>query len=160
MRYKVAPPARSLDVLREARAAVPLVPDSEGDCCRAIQHATGISDRETALAYLTFLQALGLVAESQRGYHRTRTDLDSERLRTAYRERVFLVSELVDAIETEPRTTTAAFEATRESVPRWERERHSDWERVWRERVEYLLGWAVVFDLLTVDSGVFERSTR
>ena len=41
---KVAPPARSLDRLETARDAVPLVPDDEADCCRAVQRATGVGD--------------------------------------------------------------------------------------------------------------------
>jgi hypothetical protein len=44
MRYKVAPPARSLDFLDAARSAVPLVPKAESDCCSAIQRETGIED--------------------------------------------------------------------------------------------------------------------
>ena len=149
MRYKVAPPTRSLDFLRTARDAIPLVPDDEGDCCAAIQRATDVSDREQARAYLTFLQALGLVAESERGYHRTRETLDSEALATAYRERVFLVDELLTAVGAGADSPGAAFEEVREEVPRWERERDPEWEQNWQDRVEQLLGWAVVFGSLT-----------
>ncbi|WP_135304311.1 hypothetical protein [Haloarcula amylovorans] len=149
MRYKVAPPARSLDFLDDARGAVPLVPDGESDCCRAIQRATDVADRETAREYLTFLQALGLVAKSDRGYHRTRTELDRVALAAAFRENVFAAAELLDVLEDGdgPLTSTDAFERVRDTVPRWERERHADWERVWRTRVEHLLGWANVFGL-------------
>jgi len=155
MRYKVAPPARSLEFLRTARTAIPLVPDSEADCCGAIQRATGVGDREQARAYLTFLRALGLVAESDRGYHRTRSDIDRDALATAYRERVFLVSELLDAVAAGADSHGTAFEAVREVVPRWERERDPEWEQRWRTRVENLLGWAVVFDLLVVEDDRF-----
>lgn len=153
MRYKVAPPARSLARLETAREAVPLVPDSEADCCRAIQRATGVEDRETAREYLVFMQALGLVATSQRGYHRTREDRSLSELGTAFRERVFLVAELLDAVEDGNETPEAAFEAVRDAIPRWERERDTDWEQRWREAVSELLGWAALFGLVTVSDG-------
>ncbi|MDS0283455.1 hypothetical protein [Haloarcula onubensis] len=155
MRYKVAPPARSLDFLRTARGTIPLVPDAEADCCGAIQRSTDVPDRETAREYLTFLQALGLVAESERGYHRTREDVDREALATAYRGQVFPVAELLDAVAAGADSTEAAFRAVREEIPRWERERDPEWERRWRERVDNLLGWAVVFDLVAVEDDRF-----
>ncbi len=111
MRYKVAPPARSHSFLESARDAIPLVPDSEADCCRAIQTATDVSDRETAQKYLVFLQALGLVAESDRGYYRTRTDHDQAALATAFEKSVFGVDVLVEALNSEPVDTDDAFDA-------------------------------------------------
>ncbi|AUG47930.1 hypothetical protein BVU17_10520 [Haloarcula taiwanensis] len=147
MRYKVAPPARSRSFLDTAREAIPLVPDSEADCCRAIQTATDVSDRETAQEYLVFLQALGLVAESERGYYRTRTDPDRAALATAFEEAVFGVDVLLAALDSEGVDADAAFEALRAEIPRWERERHTDWEAVWRERTTSLLDWAVLFGL-------------
>ncbi len=158
MRYKVAPPARSLDFLRTARAAIPLVPDGAADCCMAIQRATDVSDRERAREYLTLLRALGLVAETDRGYHRTRNDLDRGALATAYRDRVFLVAELFEAVEAGADSPAAAFEAVRGAIPRWERERDPEWEESWRDRVEQLLHWAVVFDCLTAEDGRFAVS--
>jgi hypothetical protein len=155
VRYKVAPPARSLDFLETARSAIPLVPDAEADCCLAIQQATAVEDRESAREYLTFLRALSLVAESDRGYHRTREEPDTDALAAAYRDRVFLVAELCDAIEAEPRTAESAFEAVREAIPRWEREREPAWERRWRDRVEHLLAWAVLVGCLRVEDGRF-----
>ncbi|MBV0924854.1 hypothetical protein KTS45_11660 [Halomicroarcula limicola] len=158
MRYKVAPPTRSLDFLRDARAAIPLVPDDEADCCRAIQRATDVADRETAREYLTFLRALGLVAESERGYHRTRTEPDRSALATAFREHVFAAAELLDALDNDgPLTEAEAFERVRDAVPRWERERQTGWEDVWRTRVGHLLGWAEVFGLATQTSEGYER---
>ena len=147
MRYKVAPPVRSRSFLEAARAAIPLVPDSETDCCRAIQTATDVSDRETAQKYLVFLQALGLVAESDRGYYRTREDLDRDALATAFEGSVFGVDVLLAALGSEPVDTDAVFDALRDEIPRWERERHTDWEAVWRERTTRLLEWAVLFGL-------------
>ena len=66
--------------------------------------------------------------ESERGYHRTREPLDSEALATAYRERVFLVDQLLTAVEAGADSPKAAFETVREEVPRWERERDPEWE--------------------------------
>ncbi|EMA06619.1 hypothetical protein SAMN05443574_10542 [Haloarcula vallismortis] len=148
MRYKVAPPARSRSFLETARDAVPLVPDSEADCCRAIQTATDVSDRETAREYLVFLQALGLVAESERGYYRTRTDLDRAALARAFEDSVFGVDVLLGALGPQPVAADAAFDALRSEVPRWERERHADWEAIWLERVTNLLEWATTFGLV------------
>ncbi|QIO23653.1 hypothetical protein [Haloarcula sp. JP-L23] len=145
MRYKVAPPARSLSFLADARAAIPLVPDDEADCCRAIQRTTDVPDRETAREYLTFLRALGLLEESDRGYYRTRTDLERDTLAATFRENVFGAAEVLDVLGTDPRTADDAFEAVRDIVPRWERERRANWESVWRTRVEHLLAWAAVF---------------
>jgi len=153
VRYKVAPPPRSLDFLARARGAVPLVPDDEADCCRAIQRATDVSDREQARAYLTFLRALGLVAETDRGYHRTRDAIDHEALATAYHENVFLVAELLDAVDAGADDPTSAFEAVRGDIPRWERERDPEWEQRWRRRVDNLLDWAAVVGSLTRADG-------
>lgn len=142
MRYKIAPPPQSLSDLQQARAAVPLVPDSQTDCCLSVQQATAIDDRERARQYLTFLRALGLVATTERGYYRTQHDFDIERLRMAYRNNVFLVTELCTAATDDP---DEAFHAVRDEIPRWERERHHDWEATWRERIGYLIEWGRVF---------------
>jgi len=155
MRYKVAPPARSLEFLRTAREAIPLVPDDEADCCVSIQRATDVSDRERAREYLTFIRALGLVAETERGYHRTRDPLDREALATAFREQVFPVTELLAAVDAGADSHNSAFEAVRGEIPRWERERDPAWERTWRKRVERLLGWAVVFGSLAREGDRF-----
>ncbi len=73
MRYKVAPPARSRPCLETAREALPLVPDSEADCCRAIQTAltcpTAKRPRST-----TCLAGDGTGRRERAGYMRTRTD--------------------------------------------------------------------------------------
>ncbi|MDS0220907.1 hypothetical protein NDI54_06010 [Haloarcula sp. S1AR25-5A] len=159
MRYKIAPPARSLAFLRTAREAIPLVPDSEADCCRAIQTATDVADRETAREYLVFLQALGLVAESERGYYRTRDDLDRATLAAAFEDSVFGADVLLDALDLEPVDTDIAFEAVRDEIPRWERERHADWEAVWRARVTNLLEWAAIFGLAERPASGYRQPT-
>lgn len=158
MRYKVAPPARSRSFLETAREAIPLVPDSEGDCCRAIQTATDISDRETAQKYLVLLQALGLVAESERGYYRTRTDPERADLAAAFEESVFGVDRVLETLDNDPQTPASVFDALRDEIPRWERERHADWEAVWRDRTANLLEWTVEFGLATESGGAYSRS--
>ena len=160
MRYKVAPPARSRSFLETAREAIPLVPDSEADCCRSIQTATTVSDRETAREYLVFLQALGLVAESDRGYYRTRADLDRADLATAFKRSIFGVDVLLAALGSEPVGTDDAFDAVRDEIPRWERERHADWEAVWRERTANLLAWTVPFGLAEKTTDGYRQPTE
>lgn len=159
VRYKTAPPARSLGFLRTAQAAVPLVPDDEADCCGAIQRATDVRDREQARECLTFLQALGLVAETGRGYHRTREPVDTDALATAYREKVFLADELLNAVAAGADSPDSAFETVRDDIPRWERERDPEWEQTWHARVGNLLDWAVVLELLAVENGRFVART-
>jgi len=160
VRYKIAPPARSRSFLRTAREAIPLVPDSEADCCRAIQTATDVSDRETARKYLVFLQALGLVAESDRGYYRTRADIEQATLAAAFKDSVFGVDVLLGALGPEPVDADDAFDALRGEIPRWERERHTDWEAVWRERTTNLLEWAVLFELAEKTADGYSNPTE
>jgi len=148
-----------MSFLRTAREAIPLVPDSEADCCRAIQTATDVSDRETAREYLVFLQALGLVAESDRGYYRTRNDPDRADLATAFEESVFGVDVLLATLGSEPVDADAAFDALRDEIPRWERERHADWEAIWLERVTNLLEWAVLFGLAEKTADGYRQTT-
>lgn len=148
MRYKVVPPVRDVAFLREVRAALPLVPDSVEDCCARIRDRTGCPSRDEAREYLTFCQALGLAAESDRGYHRTRTDLDDADLAERFRDAVFGAREVLAALDGESRTADEVYAEVREVVPRWERDRHADWEEVWRERIERLLEWGVAFGLV------------
>lgn len=160
MRFKVAPPAGSLEDLAEARAAIPLVPDSEADCCQAIQTALILQTRDSASDLLTFLQALGLVDSSNRGYYRTQEPLDRASVADAFREHVFGVSELLAVLDGTPRGVDAAFEEIRDEIPEWERNRHTDWESVWRERVENLLEWGVVFGLVRVDGAGYRLASQ
>ncbi|WP_136716120.1 hypothetical protein [Halorientalis salina] len=151
MRYKVAPdPENGRQALAAAHRAVPLVPGSTDDCCARLQTRLDLPNRETANEWLAFLDALGLAAETDRGYERVRTDLDAEDLGASFRERVFGAREVLDALGAAdgPMTPVEAFEAVRSMVPTWERNRHADWEREWRDRVARLLDWAVVFDLV------------
>lgn len=150
MRYKVAPEPRDLEFLEAAQRAVPLVPETVDDCCARLIDRTEISARDDAREYLTFLEALELVAETPRGYERERAGPERSALADAFERRVFGTSELLDALaESGQLTADEAFDRLREHVPRWERERRADWEREWRERTERLLEWAVVFGLAT-----------
>jgi len=151
MRYKVVPePVADLDALADAQRAVPLVPETVEDCCSRLRDRCGLGSRDSARELLTFLEALGLVTETDRGYRRTRTDPDPDVLGDRFRDRVFGAGELLDALAdaAEPLTADATFDAIRGIVPTWERNRYDDWEREWRERVRRLLAWAVLFEVV------------
>ncbi|MFC6757321.1 hypothetical protein ACFQER_12385 [Halomicroarcula sp. GCM10025894] len=98
------------------------------------------------------------MTETERGYHRTRAELNRDALATAARERVFLVAELLDAVAAGADSPGTAFEGVREEIPRWERERDPEWEADWRRRVEHILEWAVRFDMLAVENDSFVSS--
>jgi hypothetical protein len=151
-RYKVVPDPLGLDTLAAVHAALPLVPDSVEDCCLRVVDRTDVPARDDAREWLTFCQALGLAERTDGGYERVRTDFDTDELAAAYRERVFGARELLAAIEDDgPLTADEAFERLAPGVPGWERDRHTDWEREWRERTGRLLAWACLFDLATRD---------
>lgn len=147
MRYKVIPGPGDQNLLHAVSDAVPLVPGSVEDCCTRIRDRTAVPSREEAREWLTFCQALGLVAETDRGYHRVRDPPDDEALATAFEENVFGAREVLDALDTAdgPLDVSGAFEAVSHVVPRWERNRDPDWEIEWRGRVSRLLEWGVVF---------------
>lgn len=164
MRFKIVPeppdgvretPADGLAALDTARGAVPLVPKSEADCCMRVVNAGVVGARDAASEWLTFGRALGLVAETDRGYHRVRdapdptTTAGRAALAERFREHVFGARESLDALADadEPMPVDAAFAAFRDRIPNWERRRHTDPEEVWRGRVRNLLDWAVVFGL-------------
>ena len=159
MQYKVVPPAPdSLDGLERARRAVPLVPRSETDCCARVMDRAGVPARDEAREWLTFMRALGLVAEAERGYRRTRDPLEADRLAAAFCERLYGAADLLDALDSEePVTAAEAFDSFADSVPGWERRRHADWRAVWRERVRRLLDWAVLFGLVEREEGGYVR---
>jgi hypothetical protein len=150
MRYKVAPaPPGDVDGLFEAQRAVPLVPESTDDCCARLQERLDLTARESAREWLGFLEALALATETDRGFERRRGDPDPSVLGERFRTHVFGARELCSALEGAdgPLTVEDAFAAVRESVPTWERNRHEDWEAEWRDRVQALLEWAVLFGL-------------
>lgn len=166
MRFKVVPESpASIGVIDEFHAALPLVPADEDTCCARLVARTPIDARDRAREWLTFLRALELVEETDDGYRRLRTDSDLEKRRLAFRERVYLVEEVLDAIESahEPLSAETVFARVETYIPAWERLRHDDSGRIWRDRVARILEWGVRFDLLErVETGyvVAEIETR
>lgn len=147
-RLKPVPePPADLAALWTARDAVPLVPKPENDCCARVMDRYGVDARDDARTWLTFLRALGLVAEADRGFHRTRDDPDRAALADRFHEGVYGAREVLDAVGDDPRTAGEAFEAVERIVPNWERHKDPAWERTWRERVRRLLDWAVLLGL-------------
>ncbi len=149
-RYKVAPGPVGEDRLYAARDALPLVPGSVEDCCTRLRDRTDLPSRDDAREWLTFLQALGLAAETDRGFYRVRGNPDREALADALLTNVFAVREIRDTLAAaeRPLRTRAVFREIRETVPQWERNREPAWESVWQGRVERLLEWGVVFGLV------------
>lgn len=150
MRYKVAPaPPDDRSGLAAAQRAVPRVPGSEDDCCARLRDRLALDGRDDAREWLAFLDALGLATETDRGYRRTDRDPASDGVADAFRERVFGARELHGALSAAdgPLAAADAFAALRDAVPAWERSRHADWERVWRERTRRLLAWSVLLGL-------------
>ncbi|MFC4357264.1 hypothetical protein ACFO0N_04785 [Halobium salinum] len=161
MRLKPVPPApESLEFVADAQRAVPLVPGDEDDCCARLVRRLDLPSRDVAREWLTFLRALGLAEETASGFRRTDAEADLQRLRTAFRERVYLADDVLDALsgseevrgdDTEPGATAEeTFERVRDRVPEWERSRRRDWEAFWREGVERRLAWAALLGLVDV----------
>lgn len=159
MRYKVVPEPRSVAFLEAVQAALPFVPGTVEDCCRRIRDRTDLHSRDEAREYLTFAQALGLASESERGFSRTRADPDPDELGARFRERVFGAREVLETLD-DPKSADEAFGELREIVPQWERDRRSDWESEWRERIEWLLSWGVEFGLVERTGAGYRRSTE
>ena len=152
MRYKIVPGPADADLLFAARDALPLVPGSVEDCCTRVRDRTDVPSREDAREWLTFLQALGLATETDRGFYRVREKPDRDALHEAFLGNVFYAREVSDALAAgdRPVPPEEAFELVRDTVPRWERDRDPGWESEWRRRVELLLEWGVVL-------GAFEK---
>jgi len=160
MRYKVVPEPVDHDLLVAVRDAVPLVPGSVEDCCTRIRDRTALPSRERAREWLTFCEALELVASTDRGYHRHRETPDRAALADRFRHRVFGAGEVLDALAAAdgPLGARATFEAVGPAVPRWERERSPDWEGEWADRVRRLLEWGVVFGCVERAAGGYRRA--
>jgi hypothetical protein len=161
VRFKVVPPAPGdLGHVHAAYTAMPLVPNAEESCCARLMARTTVHAQDEAKEWLTFLRALGLVAEGPRGYRRVRdVDDDPDTLADRFRERVFAAEEALTVLEAadEPLTAEAVFERLRERVPTWERQRSSDWAEVWQERVARILAWAVLFHLAAREGDGYVR---
>ena len=158
MKFKPVPePPETLNFVAEVQRAVPLVPGSTEDCCSRIVSRTAVPARDEARTWLTFLQALCLAHETERGFARTRREVEREAVADAFAERVFGASEVLAILSgaDEPLDADAVFESFRDEVPTWERHRNPDsWETIWRERVGRLLGWGELVGLVErVDGG-------
>ncbi|UIP01043.1 hypothetical protein Hbl1158_06730 [Halobaculum sp. CBA1158] len=149
MKFKLVPePPESLGLVADAHAAVPLVPGSEDDCCARLMRRVGFRSRDVARTWLTFLRAVGLAEETPDGFRRIRAEPTAEHLREHLLSGVYGASDVGDALtESESLTADEAFAGFVDRVPEWERYRTDDWEAVWRERVEFLLGWFLLLDL-------------
>lgn len=159
VRLKPVPaPTDDLDDLERVRRAVPLVPETENDCCHRVMTRYGVPSRDEARTWLTFLRALGLVAEAKRGFHRTRDDPGREELAARFRERVYGAREVLDALGDQPRSPEAVFDDVEGIVPEWERHKDPAWRRTWTERVSRLLGWAVLFGLAESSGDGYRRN--
>ncbi|WP_302081152.1 hypothetical protein [Salinibaculum rarum] len=160
MRYKVVPAPADRALLTDVHEALPLVPGSVEDCCTRIRDRTTVPSRDEAREWLTFATALGLVAETERGYHRVRNPPEPDRLVENFRENVFGVEEVLGALDDAetPLDDSAAFESVRNLVPRWERNRYADWESEWTDKVRLRLAWSEAFGLVTRGDNGYERA--
>jgi hypothetical protein len=150
MRYKVVPAPADRALLSDVHEALPLVPGSVEDCCTRIRDRTSVHSRDDAREWLTFAEALGLAADTDRGYHRVRDPPGDEELASAFVGNVFPVEEVLDALAdaSEPLDTAGVFAAVREDVPKWERDRYADWEDEWQDRIDLVFAWCVEFGLV------------
>ena len=147
MRFKPVPaPPEGFATVERARGAVPLVPDSEADCCARLADRLDLPTRDAARKWLTFLRALELVEETPSGYRRTDREPTVAGCRAALLERVFAAGAVRDTLREAdgPLTVGETFDAVRGRVPAWERHRDPDWAEGWCERVGRLLGWLVL----------------
>jgi len=158
MRFKHVPRApEAVDRVFESRQAVPLVPDTQDDCCTRLMERVGFPERDEAAKWLTFLRALGLVAEHERGYARTREDVDPEVLADRFLDGVFLAPAVRDAVANadQPLTASEVFDAVASEVPQYERNKYpNSWREVWGDTVARELDWLVLLgELEATDDG-------
>jgi hypothetical protein len=146
-----------LAFVEDAQRAVPLVPDSQDDCCARILDRTDLVSRDEAATWLTFLRGLGLVERGPSGYSRVRREPDPEFLREAFRDGVFGVDAVLAVLRDadEPLGPSETFERVRDAIPEWERHKNPNtWTDVWTETVGHELDWLVRLGLAhRVDDG-------
>ena len=152
MKFKLVPePPADLEAVTALQAAVPLVPESEDDCCARLMRRRGLPSRDVARTWLTFLRALGLAEETPSGFRRVRATPSVDDLRRAFLDGVYGAGEVATALaaanDDAPLRVDDAFAALRDRVPTWERNRTDDWEGVWTERARRHLDWFVLLGL-------------
>ncbi|PSP75817.1 hypothetical protein BRC86_02980 [Halobacteriales archaeon QS_3_64_16] len=135
--------------MERGQRAIPLVPANEAECCARLADRLSLPARDAAREWLTFLRALGLVAETDSGFRRQREGPDKEDLAAVFNEQVYGVREVLAVLDEaeKPLPADAVIERFAEHIPQWERFRYPDPEAIWDERVERLLGWTVYFGL-------------
>jgi hypothetical protein len=163
-RYKAAPGPPTMDALRAVHAALPLVPEDVDDCCARVVDRTDVSARDDAREWITFLRALGIAEDTDRGYRRVGTDgtdVTAAAVRDPFAERVFGAAELLAALDdAESVSVEGGFDVLRPAIPDWERERHPDWEAVWVDRTRRLLEWCATLGLATRDGDEYQPVTE
>lgn len=129
------------------------MPAPEDDCCQRIGDRLDCS-RDVAREWITFLRALGLVREAERGFVRLpdgdATAIAPGPLGARFRERVHGAAEVIDSLadaEGGLRAETVAERTAGDALTRWEHDRRPDAAGAWAERVGRLLDWAVLFEL-------------
>ncbi|ELY86699.1 hypothetical protein [Natrinema altunense] len=172
MQFKPVPePPADRTLLATVRRALPATAGAVDDCCQRLVDETPLETRETAATWLTFLRALEVASEEPAGFRRrdassgtesdTPDDRDREELGRAFRERVYGAETVLTVLERAdgPRTVEEVVDAVREQRRAEDRTRPSRATEHRRERIERLLGWAVMFDLAERDRAGY-RSIR
>ena len=161
MRFKLLPePPASLELIQESQRAVPLVPGSEDDCCARLMRRVGFPTRDVSRTWLTFLRALELARETDAGFVREQTEPTPDQIRDAFQRRVYGAREVLASLDAdEPKSVDDVFTEFEGRVPVWETHRAAeDWQDVWRERVDRILGWAVLLGLAAERDGGYVRT--
>lgn len=157
MKFKVVPPVRGLETLRTVASALPLVPDDEESCCVRIVRETDIPSPDEAREWLTFCRALGLAETADTGYRRVRGDPTQDVLADRFHDRVYGADSVLGILAGEDAPLSVSDLSDRFEVPAWERHRHTDPDQVWRDRIERILGWAVLFGLAEQSDSGYRR---
>ncbi|TYL36000.1 hypothetical protein CV102_24940 [Natronococcus pandeyae] len=161
MQFKPVPPAsNSLEFLETVRRAVPRDPEDTDDCCARLVDRTEIESRDAAAEWLTFLRALELATEQAAGFARTQVDLDLDELQRTFRDRLYGADELLARLEEADEPLSATAVATRlEAAGRGDErhERSSRLEARREERIERLLEWAVLLELVERTDGGYRH---
>lgn len=160
MKFKLVPrPPGDLATASRILRAVPARAGAVEDCCARLVAETPVAERDDAAAWLVFLRALDVVEATAEGYRRRADRVDPAGCRGRFRGRVVGADAVVDVLEgaDEPLSTTAVIarvlerESTSAGGARVDRNgtdgsgsRVDRDEADRRERIERLLGWAVL----------------
>lgn len=162
-RKPLPPPPDDLATVREAQAAVPLVPGTVDDCCARLQGRLDLPGRDDAATWLDFLAALGLAEAGPSGFSRVRTEPDVEALCEAFVAGVVGAEEALAALESaaEPLDAAAVADRIAPAATPWERQRHGpDFPAVWERRTADLLGWLALLGLAERADGGYRAAVE